>query len=60
MKWYKGKRIYLRRINIFLELFGFQIKKILDLKHIFKDFRDFALQVYSLSNINPSASFPLN
>ena len=36
MKWYKGKRIYLRRINIFLELFGFQIKKILDLKHIFR------------------------
>ena len=29
-------------------------------KHLFKDFRDFALQVYSLSDINPSDSFPLN
>ncbi len=29
-------------------------------KHLFKDFRDFALQVYSLSDINPSVSFPLN
>ncbi len=29
-------------------------------RHIFKDFRDFALQVYSLSEISPSNSFPLN
>ena len=36
MKWYKGKRIYLKRINNFLELFGFQIKKILDLKYLFR------------------------
>ena len=40
MKWYKGNRIYLRRINNFLELFGVQIKKILDLKHIFRYFID--------------------
>ena len=29
-------------------------------KHMFKDFRDFALQVYSISDIKPSKKFPLN
>ena len=29
-------------------------------KHKFKDFRDFALQVYSLADIEPSDNFPLN
>jgi len=29
-------------------------------RHLFKDFRDFALQVYNLSDIKPSKNFPLN
>ena len=29
-------------------------------RHMFKDFRDFALQVYELADIKPSSSFPLN
>ena len=29
-------------------------------KHKFEDFRDFALQVYSLADIEPSDNFPLN
>ena len=28
-------------------------------RHLFKDFRDFALQVYNLSDIQPSSNFPL-
>ncbi len=38
MKWYKGKRIYLRRVNNIINAFGLNLKKLYYLKNIFRFF----------------------
>ena len=43
MKWYKGKKIYLRNINNYLHLLGINIKKTFYLKNIFKYFNHYLL-----------------
>ena len=40
MKWYSGKRIYLRRLNNIINACGFSIKKFYHLKNIFRYFAD--------------------
>ena len=43
MRWYKGKRNYLRKINHFLNLIGINLKKIFFLKNIIKYFNHYLL-----------------
>ena len=48
MKWYKGNRIYLRRVNNIINAFGLNLKKFYYLKNIFRFFlklKNFYLKV---------------
>ena len=43
MKWYKGNKIYLRKLNNYLNLFGLNIKKTLSLINLVKYFKHYML-----------------
>ena len=43
MKWYKGKKIYLRKLNNFINLFGLNIKKTLSLINLLKYYKQYTL-----------------
>ena len=56
MKWYKGNRIYLRRVNNIINAFGLNLKKFYYLKNIFRFFfeiKKFLSKGGKIKNIYP-------